>query len=82
MELADERLDAEFTNDPTFDLTPRAHRALRTRNEGIVGVGVDLELDHAGDIRTSTLVYHLTDRLLETSGATRAVSPGCTSSGN
>ena len=38
----------------------------RTRNEGIIGEGVDLNLVHTGDLRTSSLVLHLTKRLLET----------------
>ena len=38
----------------------------QTRNEGIIGEGVDLNLVHTGDLRTSTLVLHLTKRLLET----------------
>ena len=36
------------------------------RNEGIIGEGVDLSLVHTGDLRISSLVLHLTKRLLET----------------
>ena len=38
----------------------------QTRNEGIIGEGIDLNLVHTGDLRASTLVYNLTKRLLET----------------
>ena len=31
-----------------------------TRNQGIIGEGVDLNLVHTGDLRTSSLVMHLT----------------------
>ena len=37
-----------------------------TRNAGIIGEGVDLSLDHSGDMRPSTLVFHLTQRLAYT----------------
>ena len=66
VELPSERLEAEFTADSTFVLTPDLIGPTRTRNEGIIGKGVDLDLDHLGDLRPSTLVYHLTHRLLET----------------
>jgi type III restriction enzyme len=37
-----------------------------TRNEGIIGEAVDLNLIHTGDLRRSTLLFHLTQRLLYT----------------
>ena len=51
VELPDERLDAEFTDDSTFELTPALIGPTRTRNEGIIGEGVDLDLDHLEDMR-------------------------------
>ena len=66
VELPDERLDAEFTEDSTWVLTPEQVGPTRTRNEGIIGEGVDLRLVEAGGIRDATLLYHLTRRLLET----------------
>ena len=66
IELPDERLEAEFNDDSTFVLTPEYIGPTRTRNEGIIGEGVDLDLEHLRDLRPSTLVYHLTHRLLET----------------
>jgi type III restriction enzyme len=35
-----------------------------TRNSGIIGEGVDMSLQHLGDVRTSTLIFELTRRLL------------------
>ena len=61
-----EDLVASFTEDSRLDLTPDLVGPTRTRNEGIIGKGVDLNLVHTGDLRTSTLVLHLTKRLLET----------------
>ncbi|MDD5415332.1 MAG: hypothetical protein PHH96_11000, partial [Smithellaceae bacterium] len=37
-----------------------------TRNQGIIGEGVDLNLIHTGDLRMSTLIFHLTKRLIYT----------------
>ena len=38
----------------------------KTLNQGIIGEGVDLDLVHTRALRRSTLLYHLTKRLLET----------------
>ena len=61
-----EDLVANFTDDSKLDLTPTLVGPTQTRNEGIIGEGVDLNLVHTGDLRTSSLVLHLTKRLLET----------------
>ena len=61
-----EDLVASFTEDSRLDLAPDLVGPTRTRNEGIIGKGVDLNLVHTGDLRTSTLVLHLSKRLLET----------------
>ena len=61
-----EDLIANFTDDSRLDLTPDLVGPTQTRNEGIIGEGVDLNLVHIGDLRTSSLVLHLTKRLLET----------------
>ncbi len=61
-----EDLVANFTEDSMLDLTPDLVGPTQTRNEGIIGEGVDLTLVHTGDLRTSSLVLHLTKRLLET----------------
>ena len=66
VDLPREELSAEFTADSVLELTPDLIGATRTRNEGIIGEGVDLDLVHTGDIRTSSLLYHLTERLIYT----------------
>jgi len=64
VELPQERLTAEFTADSIFELTPELTGPSITRNAGIIGEGVDLTLEHLGDLRPSTLLFHLTKHLL------------------
>ncbi len=66
VELPEERLDAKFTDDSTLVLTPDLVGPSITRNEGIIGEAVDLDLKHLDQVRQSTLLFHLTKRLLET----------------
>ena len=66
VELPREELSAEFNADSILELTPELIGATRTRNEGIIGEGVDLDLVHTGDMRTSSLLVHLTKRLVLT----------------
>jgi len=66
VELPEERLTATFDDDSTLVLTPDIVGPSITRNEGIIGEGVNLSLEHLADTRRSTLIYELTKRLLET----------------
>jgi len=66
VELPQERLTAEYDDEAILTLTPDNVGPSITRNEGIIGEGVDLNLIHTNTLRTSTLVYHLTQRLLYT----------------
>ncbi|MFA7233198.1 MAG: DEAD/DEAH box helicase family protein [Terrimicrobiaceae bacterium] len=66
VELPEERLTAKFTNDSIMELSPDLVGPSKTRNSGIIGEGVDLDLEHLGDMRPSTLLFHLTQRLLYT----------------
>ncbi len=66
VELPEERLSAKFSTDSILELTPDLVGPTINRNEGIIGEGVDLTLVHTGDMRTSTLLFHLTTRLLYT----------------
>ena len=66
VELPEERLTAKFAADATLELTPDLVGPSITRNEGIIGEGVDRNLIHTRDLRKSTLLFHLTKRLLET----------------
>ncbi len=64
VELPEERLSADFNDDSIFELTPDIVGPSVTKNAGIIGQDVDLSLEHLGDLRHSTLLFHLTQRLL------------------
>jgi type III restriction enzyme len=66
VELPEERLTAEFNDDSVLELTPDLVGPSVTQNAGIIGESVDLNLVHTGDLRLSTLLFHLTHRLLYT----------------
>ncbi len=66
VELPEERLTAEFNDDSVLELTPDLVGPSITKNAGIIGESVDLSLEHLGDLRPSTLLFHLTQRLLYT----------------
>ena len=66
VELPEERLSAVFTEDSILELSPDIVGPSITRNSGIIGEGVDLSLQHLADMRPSTLLFHITQRLLYT----------------
>ena len=66
VELPKDRLQADFTDDSTFELDPEVVGPTETRNQGLIGEGVDLTVEHLGNLRRTALEYHLTWRLLET----------------
>lgn len=66
VELPEERLTAEFNADSILELTPDLVGPSITQNSGIIGETVDLSLAHLGDMRRSTLLFHVTQRLLYT----------------
>jgi type III restriction enzyme len=66
VELPEERLTAVFNEDSILELTPDLVGPSITQNSGIIGESVDLSLAHLGDMRRSTLLFHVTQRLLYT----------------
>ncbi|MGV3710388.1 MAG: BPTD_3080 family restriction endonuclease [Gemmatimonas sp.] len=62
--LPEERLEAAFNENTTLVLTPELVGPTETRNEGIIGQGVDLTLVHSKELRQSSLIFHLTHHLL------------------
>jgi type III restriction enzyme len=66
VELPEERLTASFNDDSILTLTPELVGPSKTRNAGIIGEGVDLDLEHIERVRPSTLLFHLTQHLLYT----------------
>ena len=66
VELPEDRLTAKFTDDSILVLTPDLVGPSITRNSGIIGEGVNLNLEHLEDTRPSTLLFHVAKRLLYT----------------
>lgn len=66
VELPTERLTAEFNDDSILELTPDLVGPSVTKNQGIIGEDVDLSLKHLEDMRKSTLLFHVTKRLVYT----------------
>ena len=66
VELPEERLTAEFNADSVLELTPHLVGPSSTHSAGIIGEGVELGLERLGDMRKSTLLFHITQRLLYT----------------
>jgi len=66
VELPEERLTAEFNEDSILELSPDLVGPSITKNQGIIGEGVDLNLIHTGDLRRSTILFHVTKRLIYT----------------
>ncbi len=64
VDLPDEIITAHFNEDSILELTPDLVGASRTRNSGIIGEGVELNLEHLEEVRTSQILYHLTRHLL------------------
>ena len=66
IELPEERLSAKFDADSTLILSPELVGPSISQNAGIIGETVDMTLEHLGDMRSSTLLFHLTKRLVMT----------------
>jgi len=64
VELPNERLTANFNDDSILELSPDLVGPSITKNSGIIGESVDLNLEHLEDLRYSTLLFHLTHRLI------------------
>ncbi|MCZ0935970.1 MAG: DEAD/DEAH box helicase family protein [Gemmatimonadetes bacterium] len=74
VELPEERLTASFTEASNLKLTPELVGPSITKNEGIVGEGVDLTLEHL-EGRRATVTYYLTKHLLYTKWRDEGESP-------
>lgn len=66
VELPEERLTAKFNEDSILELTPDLVGPSKTKNSGIIGEAVDLDLEHLEDMRPSTVLFHVAKRLLYT----------------
>ena len=66
VELPEERIEAKFDDDSILVLTPELVGPSITQNSGIIGATVNLNLEHLGDMRPSSLLFNVTHRLLYT----------------
>jgi type III restriction enzyme len=66
VELPEEKLDAQFTDDSTLELTPDLVGATETKNSGIIGEQADLNLVHTRDVRQAQVLYELVAHLVLT----------------
>ena len=64
VELPDTTLSANFNPDSILELTPLLLGATVTRNEGIIGEGIELNVKHLEQMRQSTVLYELTKHLI------------------
>ncbi|MEX2649871.1 MAG: DEAD/DEAH box helicase family protein [Alphaproteobacteria bacterium] len=64
VELPNEQLAARFDRDSVLELTPTLVGPSITKNQGIIGEGVDLTIEHLNDMRRSTILFHLAKHLL------------------
>src|SRR5579862_6659671 len=65
-ELPDERIVANFSANSRLVLTPLLTGPCEVRMEGIVGEGIDLNMETFESVRPSTITFHLAKHLLYT----------------
>jgi type III restriction enzyme len=66
VDLPEERLAADFNDESILELTPALTGPSINQNAGIIGETVNMTLEHLDQVRHSTLLFHLTKRLLST----------------
>ena len=66
VELPEERLTADFNEDSVLELSPELVGPSKTRDSGIIGEAVDMNLEHLADMRQSSVLFEVTKRLLYT----------------
>ncbi len=66
VELPEERLAADFNAESILELNPSLVGPTITVNAGLIGKPEDFNVKHLGDVRPSTVLFNLTQRLLYT----------------
>ena len=66
IELPEERLTATFNDDSVLELSPDLVGPSIVQNSGIIGRSETMSVAHLADVRPSTLLFNLTQRLLYT----------------
>ena len=64
-ETPDDALEADFSGENPFPLTPEMVGPTQTTNAGIIGDGVVMTPGYLQTVREATIVYHLTMRLMQ-----------------
>jgi len=65
-ELPHDVIEAHFTDDSRFELNPERIGPCTVLLEGIVGVSNELKVESLGDIRPSTIAFHIAKHILYT----------------
>ena len=63
-ELPDEQLQAIFNDESILELRPDLVGPSIVQNEGIIGKGVEMTLEHLQEQRTNTIAFHLAKHLM------------------
>ena len=66
VELPEERLAASFNDESVLTLSPDLVGPTITVSSGLIGKSEDLTVKHLRDVRTSTVLFNLTQRLINT----------------
>jgi len=66
IDLPTEKLQATFTEDSALELNPELVGSTITHNQGIIGEGVKLTVEHLATTRDNEILYHLVKHLLFT----------------
>jgi len=66
VELPEERLSADFNDESVLTLTPALVGPTITVTSGLIGKQEDFDVKHLRDVRLSTVLFNLTERLLYT----------------
>ena len=66
VDLPDERIAAEFSKDSALELNPDLVGPSITNNQGIIGEGVELNLERLRDTRMQTIEFELARHVIET----------------
>ena len=65
VDIGDKTLKAVWKPEHDFVLSPELVGPCKVKNEPIVGAGVTLSVEHLQDTRTNTIIYNLTQRMLD-----------------
>ncbi|MGI9310704.1 MAG: BPTD_3080 family restriction endonuclease [bacterium] len=65
VDLPEDHIKTKFDKDSTYKLTPKTVAPTKTRNEGIIGEGVNLSLDYLEKVRLAEVAFYLTRHLVE-----------------